>query len=47
METILIQFVAIVNKGERTKMSTREDEFIPLSFLIDEVGVDATRYFLR
>ncbi|MGU9952268.1 MAG: arginine--tRNA ligase [Gammaproteobacteria bacterium WSBS_2016_MAG_OTU1] len=45
METIFIQFAAIVEDGIRTKMSTRGGEFVSLSFLVDEVGTDAARYF--
>lgn len=45
METVLIQFVALVNRGQRTKMSTRAGEFVRLSDLVDEIGKDAARYF--
>ncbi len=41
----LIQMVSLIKDGSRVSMSTRSGEFIPLSYLIDEVGVDATRYF--
>jgi len=41
----LIQMVSLIKNGERTSMSTRSGDFIPLSSLINEVGVDATRYF--
>lgn len=41
----LIQMVSLIKEGNRVSMSTRSGEFIPLSYLIDEVGVDATRYF--
>ncbi len=41
----LIQMVSLIKDGNRVSMSTRSGEFIPLSYLIDEVGVDATRYF--
>ncbi len=39
----LIQFVAIVNAGERLKMSTRSGTFLALQKLVDAVGVSATR----
>ncbi len=41
----LIQMVSLIKDGSRVSMSTRSGEFIPLSYLLDEVGVDATRYF--
>jgi len=44
--TILIhQFVTIVQNGEIVKMSTRKANYITLDELMDDVGVDATRYF--
>ncbi len=42
----LIQMVNLVNAGERVSMSTRAGSFIELDWLIDEVGSDASRYFL-
>ena len=41
----LIQMVNLIQNGEKISMSTRSGEFIPLSWLIDEVGVDASRFF--
>lgn len=41
----LIQMVNLIQNGEKISMSTRSGEFIPLSWLIDEVGVDAARFF--
>jgi arginyl-tRNA synthetase len=44
--TVLIhQFVTIVQHGEIVKMSTRKANYVTLDELMDEVGVDATRYF--
>ncbi len=42
---LLIQFVNLLRDGEQVKMSTRSGQFIPLQDVIDEVGVDATRYY--
>jgi len=41
----LIQFVNLLRGGELVAMSTRAGEFITLKDVLDEVGVDATRYF--
>lgn len=44
--TVLIhQFVTLTEGKEKIKMSTRKANFITLDELIDEVGVDVTRYF--
>lgn len=45
LEVILVQMVSLLRSGERVAMSTRAGEFITLAELIDEVGVDATRFF--
>ena len=45
LEVILVQMVSLLRSGERVAMSTRAGEFIPLSELLDEVGVDAVRFF--
>jgi arginyl-tRNA synthetase len=44
-EVGLIQLVKVVRGGEEVKMSKRSGEFVTLRDLVDEVGVDATRYF--
>ncbi len=41
----LIQMVNLIQNGEKISMSTRSGDFIPLSYLIDEVGIDAARFF--
>jgi arginyl-tRNA synthetase len=46
LEVPLLQFVHIVEAGERASMSKRRGEFITLDDLIDQIGVDATRYYL-
>ncbi len=42
----LLQFVHVLEGGERASMSKRRGEFVTLEELIDEIGVDATRYFM-
>jgi arginyl-tRNA synthetase len=46
LEVPLIQFVHLVEGGETFKMSKRRGDFVTLDDLIDEIGVDATRYFM-
>jgi arginyl-tRNA synthetase len=46
LEVPLLQFVHLVERGERASMSKRRGEFITLDDLIDEIGVDATRFFM-
>ena len=45
LDVILIQMLNIIEKGKRISMSTRRNEFIPLKWLINNVGKDALRYF--
>ena len=42
----LLQFVHVVEGGERASMSKRRGDFVTLAELIDEIGVDATRFFM-
>jgi arginyl-tRNA synthetase len=44
-DVALIQLVKIERGGEEVKMSKRSGEFVTLRELVDEVGVDAARYF--
>jgi len=46
LEVVIMQFVHIVEGGERASMSKRRGEFVTLDELIDEIGVDAARWFL-
>jgi arginyl-tRNA synthetase len=46
LEVPILQFVHVVEGGTRASMSKRRGEFITLDDLIDEIGVDATRYFM-
>ena len=45
IKVLIHQFVSILKNGSAVKMSTRKANFITLDKLIDEVGVDAVRYF--
>jgi len=42
---LLIQFVALKRGDEKVSMSTRSGEFVTLSEVVEEVGVDVTRFF--
>jgi arginyl-tRNA synthetase len=42
----LLQFVHVVEGGARAQMSKRRGDFVTLEELIDEIGVDATRFFM-
>ena len=44
-KALLVQFVSLKRGGEKVSMSTRSGEFVTLKELVDEVGVDAARYF--
>ena len=45
-EAPILQLVHIVEGGERARMSKRKGEFVTLDELMDDIGVDAARYFL-
>ncbi len=45
LEVILVQMVSLLRGGERVAMSTRSGEFITLAEVVNEVGVDAARFF--
>jgi arginyl-tRNA synthetase len=46
LEVPLLQFVHVVEGGERASMSKRRGDFVTLADLIEEIGVDATRWFM-
>jgi arginyl-tRNA synthetase len=46
LEIPLLQFVHLVEKGEKASMSKRRGDFVTLDELISEIGVDATRFFM-
>jgi arginyl-tRNA synthetase len=43
---VLHQMVTVLRDGEEVKLSKRAGSYVTLRYLIDEVGRDATRYFL-
>ena len=45
LKTIFIQFVSLIKKGKKISMSTRSADFVTLNQLLEEVGVDAARFF--
>jgi arginyl-tRNA synthetase len=46
LEMPIIQFVHLVEGDERAAMSKRRGDFITLDELLDEIGVDATRFWM-
>jgi arginyl-tRNA synthetase len=46
LELVIMQFVTLVQRGERASMSKRRGDFVTLDELIEQVGVDAARFFL-
>ena len=45
LEIVLMQFVRLYQNGEILKMSKRTGKYVTLEELIEEVGVDAARFF--
>ncbi len=46
LELLIMQLVNLMEGGQRARMSKRQGEFVTLDDLIDDIGVDAARYFL-
>lgn len=46
IELLITQFVNLFENGERAKMSKRAGEFVALDDLVDDIGVDAARWYL-
>ena len=46
VEVLLYQLVHLTRAGERTRMSKRRGEVVFLDELVDEIGVDAARWYL-
>ncbi|MCP4482052.1 MAG: arginine--tRNA ligase [bacterium] len=46
LNIVLYNLVSLLRNGQKIPMSTRAGEFISLAEVINEVGVDATRFFL-
>ncbi len=45
-EALIMNLVHIVEAGERVQMSKRSGDFVSLDELLDDIGVDATRWFM-
>ena len=46
LEISIMQLVNIVEGGEKAQMSKRKGEFVTLASLIEDIGRDATRFFM-
>jgi arginyl-tRNA synthetase len=46
LELLIMQFVHLVERGERSSMSKRAGEFVTLDDLVSEIGVDVARWYL-
>ncbi len=46
MELIIMQFVNLVERGERASMSKRRGDFVTLDDLLAQIGRDAARFFM-
>jgi arginyl-tRNA synthetase len=46
LEMLIMQLVHLVRAGQRAQMSKRAGEFVTLDDLIEEIGVDAARWYL-
>jgi arginyl-tRNA synthetase len=46
LELLIMQLVHLLRRGERAQMSKRAGEFVTLDQLLEEIGVDAARWFL-
>jgi arginyl-tRNA synthetase len=46
LEAVIMRLVHIVEGGERAQMSKRSGDFVALDDLVDDIGVDATRWFM-
>ena len=45
-EALIMNLVHVVEGGERAQMSKRKGDFVTLDELLDDIGVDATRWFM-
>jgi arginyl-tRNA synthetase len=46
LEHVIMQLVNLVEGGARAQMSKREGKLVTLDALVDDIGIDATRWFL-
>jgi arginyl-tRNA synthetase len=45
-EALIMRLVHIVDEGERAQMSKRSGDFVSLDELLDDIGIDAARWFM-
>ena len=45
-EVVIMQLVHLVDAGERAQMSKRKGDFVTLDELVEDIGVDAARFFM-
>jgi arginyl-tRNA synthetase len=45
-EALMMSLVHVIEGGERVQMSKRTGDFVTLDELLDDIGVDATRWFM-
>jgi len=45
-EALIMRLVHVIESGERARMSKRSGEFVTLDELLDDIGGDATRWFM-
>jgi arginyl-tRNA synthetase len=46
LELLIMQLVNLMEGGQRAQMSKRRGEFVTLDDLIEDIGVDAARYYM-
>jgi arginyl-tRNA synthetase len=46
LEQVVMQLVNLLEDGQRAQMSKRGGQFVTLDALVDDIGIDATRWFL-
>jgi arginyl-tRNA synthetase len=46
LEIVIMQFVNVLERGERASMSKRRGDFVTLDDLTEQIGVDAARFFM-
>jgi arginyl-tRNA synthetase len=46
LEMLIMQLVHLMRKGQRAQMSKRSGEFVTIDDLVEEIGVDAARWYL-
>jgi arginyl-tRNA synthetase len=46
LEVVMLQLVSLLERGEAMKMSKRAGTLVTLADLLDDIGVDAARFFL-